>query len=179
MMNLVIRELATDDLFPDLLQHFNRYQEVRRCLRKESGKWVLKDISFIEQWDEALKKEVVIDFINCLNSGGTVWGVFNENDKVIAFASLSSDFFGSKNQYLQLIQIHISCDYRNKGIGKELFGTIAQKARHLGAKKLYISAHSSEESQHFYENIGCVDAQEISKKLMEHEPFDRQMEFVL
>jgi len=176
----VTRELTINDLHPDLLQHFNRYQEVRRCLRRENDKWVLKDISFVEQWDEPLKKEIVtVDFMNCLNSGGVVWGVFNERNELIAFASLLSDFFGSEGQYLQLMQIHTSYEYRNKGIGKELFKVSAEKARFLGAKKLYISTHSSEESQHFYEKIGCVDAQEINKKLAEHEPYDRQMEFIL
>jgi len=180
MMEFAIRELTHEDLVSDLLQHFNRYQEVRRCLRKENDKWVLKDIHFIEQWDEALKREIVdVDFTNCLNSGGVVWGVFNRDNELIAFACLLADFFGSKNQYLQLMQIHTSYEYRNKGIGKELFKVSAEKARHMGAKKLYISTHSSEESQLFYQRIGCVDAQEINKKLAEHEPYDRQMEFAL
>jgi len=180
MMEFTIRELIHDDLFPDLLKYFNRYQEVRRCLRKENGEWLLKDIPFIEQWDETLKREIVaVDFTNCLNSGGVVWGVFNKSNELIAFASLLSDFFGSENQYLQLMQIHTSCEYRNKGIGKELFKTSAEKAKSMGAKKLYISTHSSEESQFFYKKIGCVDAQEINKKLAEHEPYDRQMEFAL
>ena len=111
----------------------------------------MKDIAFIEQWDNNLKKEIVnVDFRNCLNSGGIVWGVFNEYNEIVAFASLSSNFFGSENQYLQLMQIHVSYDYRNKGIGKELFKVSAEKARQMGAKKLYISTHSSEESQFLY-----------------------------
>jgi ribosomal protein S18 acetylase RimI-like enzyme len=175
-----IRELRLNDLFPDLLRHFNRYQEVKRCLRSENGKWVLKDIAFVEQWDEAIKKEIVADdFTNCINSGGAVWGVFDEKNELIAFASLLSDFFGSEGQYLQLMQIHTSYEYRSKGIGKILFQICVERAKGMGAKKLYISTHSSEESQLFYEKIGCVDAQEINKKLAEHEPYDRQMEFVL
>lgn len=180
MIGFITKELKIDDLHPHLLQHFNRYQEVKRCLRAENGKWVLKDISFIEQWDEALKKEIVtVDFINCINSGGFVWGVFNENNELIAFASLLSNFFGSENQYLHLMQIHTSLEYRNKGIGKELFKASAEKARRLGAKKLYISTHSSEESQYFYEKIGCADTQEINHEIADLEPYDRQMEFVL
>jgi len=179
-MEFIINELSLNDLTPDLLKHFNRYQEIRRCLRKENDKWVLKDNPFVEQWDETLKEEIVaVDFANCLKSGGIVWGVFNKRNELIAFASLLSNFFGNQNQYLQLMQIHTSYEYRNKGIGKRLFNVCADKARHFGAKKLYISTHSSEESQLFYENIGCVDALEINKKLAKHEPYDRQMEFVL
>jgi ribosomal protein S18 acetylase RimI-like enzyme len=179
-MKYTTKELMLNDLHPDLLKSFNRYQKVQRCLRKENGKWVLKDVPYIEQWDENQKKEIVsVDFTNCLISGGNVWCVHNEHDEVIAFASLLSYFFGKEKQYLQLMQIHTSYEYRNKGIGKELFRICAEKARCLGPKKLYISAHSAEETQRFYENIGCIDAQEINRELAEHEPYDRQMEFVL
>jgi len=175
-----IKELTLDDLYPDLLQHFNRYQEVKRCVRMENDKWVLKNVPFLEQWDETLKREIVhVDFTNCLNSGGIVWGVFNEKDEMIAFACLLSKFFGSENQYLQLTQLHTSNEYRGNGIGKALFKMSADTARVLGAKKLYLSTHSAEESQKFYEKMGCVDAQEINKKLAELEPYDRQMEFLL
>ena len=180
MTEFTARELTLADLHLNLLQRFNRYQEVQRCWRMENGNWMLKDISFIEQWDKDLKKEIVTDdFTNCLKSGGFVWGVFDNDNDLIAFVSLLSDFFGCENQYLQLMQIHVSYEYRCKGIGKVLFKLCAEKAKQLGAKKLYISTHSSEESQHFYKNIGCVDAQEVNKKLAEHEPHDRQMEFAL
>ncbi|KQO14698.1 GNAT family N-acetyltransferase [Paenibacillus sp. Leaf72] len=77
------------------------------------------------------------------------------------------------------MQIHVSYEHRSKGIGKKLFERCADKARAMGARKLYISAHSSEESQLFYTNVGCIDAVEIDKKLAEYEPYDRQMEYVL
>jgi N-acetylglutamate synthase-like GNAT family acetyltransferase len=179
MIDYTVKELTINDLFPNLLLHFNRYQEVKRCLRKENEKWVLKDLSFIEQWDETQKEEIVaVDFTDCLNSGGVILGVF-DNNKLIAFSCLASDFFGSDNQYLQLMQLHTSYEYRNKGIGKILFKMCAEKAKNMGAKKLYISTHSSEESQLFYEKIGCTDAQEVSIKLAQLEPYDRQMEFVV
>jgi len=127
-MDFCIKELSKNDLHPDLLQNFNRYQDVHKCLRKENNEWVLREVSFIEQWDEDIKKDIIsVDFVNCINSGGIVWGVFNERNNLIAFASLLSDFFGSENQYLQLMQIHTSYEYRNKGIGCELFIRIAPR----------------------------------------------------
>jgi ribosomal protein S18 acetylase RimI-like enzyme len=180
MTNLTYKELSINDLHPDLLQHFNRFQEVKRCWRYENNKWQLKDISFIDQWDENLKKEIVEeDFKNCINSGGFLWGVFNKANELIAFMTLLPEFFGSSNQYLQLMQIHVSYEYRNMGIGKKLFYLCVDKAKQLGAEKLYISTHSSEESQLFYTRIGCVDAEEINRKIADYEPYDRQMEFVL
>jgi len=163
-----------------MLQDFNRYQKVTRCWRFENDKFVLKDVPFTEHWNDDLKREVVaVDFTNCLKDGGVVWGVFDKDNKLIAFACLLANFFGSTGQYLQLSQFHVSCECRGKGVGKQLFGHVTQKAMNLGAKKLYISAHSSEETCNFYQNLGCVDAMEINKEIAELEPYDRQLEFLL
>lgn len=178
-MEIVIRELREDDLKPDLLMHFNRYQKVVKVWRRVDGKKVLIENPFIEYWDSNLKNEIVSeDFTNCIKSGGTVVGVFCD-DKVIAFASLLRNFFGSKKQYVPLIQLHVSNEYRGLGLGKQLFDLCARKAKEWGAKKIYISGHSSEESQAFYSAVGCVDAEEINKEFAEHEHFDIQLEYQL
>ena len=54
-----------------------------------------------------------------------------------------------------------------------------QEARQLGADKLYISAHSSKESQAAYRALGCAPAEEVNEKLAAVEPFDVQMEYKL
>lgn len=65
------------------------------------------------------------------------------------------------------------------GIGRGLFELITEKAKEMGARKLYISAHSSEESQAFYIKLGCHEAIEYNEKLVAEEPCDCQLEFVL
>lgn len=64
-------------------------------------------------------------------------------------------------------------------VGKTLFYKACEEAKKLGADKLYISAHSSRESQAAYKAIGCVHAEEINRKLAEEEPCDVQLEYVL
>ncbi|MBQ3955201.1 MAG: hypothetical protein II680_04870 [Clostridia bacterium] len=54
-----------------------------------------------------------------------------------------------------------------------------EEARRLGADKLYISAHSSKESQAAYRALGCSFAEEINEELAGAEPFDVQMEYRL
>ena len=115
---------------------------------------------------------------NTLNTGGAVIGAFIEG-KLAGFTSVENKFFGSKSQYIQLSSIHVSYERRGKGIGKKLFQMIAQEARDLEAKKLYISAHSSEESQAFYKVIGCIEAKEYNEKLVQAEPCDCQLEYIL
>ena len=65
------------------------------------------------------------------------------------------------------------------GIGRTLFLAAAEWAKEKGAKKLYLSAHSAAESQAFYRSIGCVDARIYSRKHVEDEPYDCQMEYAL
>jgi ribosomal protein S18 acetylase RimI-like enzyme len=176
-MDIEIRELQEADLVPDLLEHFNRYQKILNVWRKIDDKKLLIENPFIENWDYDLKREIVNeDFINCINSGGIILGMFYK-DNLIAFASLLHNFFGSQNQYVQLMQLHISSEYRRLGLGKRLFTLCVKKAKEWGAKKLYISGHSAEETQQFYIAVGCVDAEEINDEIANHEPFDIQLEY--
>jgi N-acetylglutamate synthase-like GNAT family acetyltransferase len=65
------------------------------------------------------------------------------------------------------------------GIGKKLFSLVCKKAKEMGAQRLYISAHSSQETQAFYKAMGCVEAMEYSDKLVAEEPCDCQLEYKL
>lgn len=180
LLEYTIRELHLKDFKLGLLSKFNRYQEVKKCWRMENGAWLLKDIPFVEQWDELQKNEIgVVEFPDCVRSGGAVWGALGKDQSVIGFASLSSRRFGSREQYVQLTQLHVSCECRHAGIGKALFAACAERARSMGAEKLYISAHSSEETQAFYAKVGCVDAHELDLWSVAQEPCDRQLECVL
>lgn len=69
--------------------------------------------------------------------------------------------------------------FRGMGVGRKLFEKAAGVAREYGAKKLYISAHSSKESQAAYKALGCVHAEEIIPWIADEEPFDVQLEYVL
>ena len=44
---------------------------------------------------------------------------------------------------------------------------ITKTAKEIGAKKLYISSHSSKESQIAYRKMGCVEAEEINKEILQ------------
>lgn len=172
----MIKELNLNDIDENLLDNFSRYQTIDRCWRKYDGKWVLKNNSCVEDWDNGKKQQVINGLYACKEQGGIVLGAFY-NNKLIGFASIGATLFGECRQYLELTMMQISHGYRNKGIGKQLFLLTVEKAKEKGAKKLYISAHSSEESQAFYKAVGCIEAQEINVQIAEKEPFDCQMEY--
>ena len=74
---------------------------------------------------------------------------------------------------LALSLIHSS---RGKGLGRALFQKAEEAGQALGAQALYISAHSSVESQAFYKAMGCVEAKEYQAFHVEEEPCDCQLE---
>ena len=177
-MNCNFKALNFTDLTDSLFKDFNRTQEVKKCWRQENGEWLLKNIAFTEKWDAANYRFLTQCLQNTIKTGGTVYGAFDQ-EKLVGFASLENLFMGSRKQYLQMSAIHVSCEHRGHGIGKKLFQLICVKARQAGASKLYISAHSAEETQAFYQTLGCVDAEEIQIAPAAGEPCDRQLEYDL
>jgi len=171
------KELGLADINKNMLDHYNRHQEIKKCYRKEEGEWIIKDIEFIENWDKDKKDNYIKNFGEILVcNSGYIFGAF-DNDRLIGFVVLYNKIFGNRKQYIQLDSMHVSYGYRHKGIGKKLFEMCIKRTKDIGIEKMYISANSSEETQIFYLGIGCKDAEEIDKELYEKEPFDRHMEY--
>ncbi len=175
---IAYEELFYFDLSLGLFDRFNRHQVVNWCWRKKDGKWALQNIPFTEEWDQDGKAALVDSLKRTLQSGGIVIGAFS-NQSVIGFASVESQSFGPDLEYVQLSNLHVSFEYRGKGIGKRLFKMACNAARALGARKLYISAHSAEETQAFYKSMKCKEAEFYCAKLVMKEPCDCQLEYVL
>ena len=177
-MDILYRPLALEEITPALSAGFERRQEVTRCWRKENGAWLLKDIAFVDDWSPQDYDTLLEHLRHTLQTGGALIGAF-QVERLAGFASVENEFFGSQKQYLLLSSLHVSLPSRHQGIGRKLLGLAAEAARKLGAQKLYISAHSAEETQAFYHALGCVEALEYNAALVEAEPCDCQMELVL
>ena len=172
-----IKQLKISDIHPNMLNYFNRYQEVTQCWRKNENNWLLEDVSYIRDWDEDKKKWAINYFLQCIEQGGMIIGAFDEYN-LIGFAKIDGKLFGSLNQYINLSLLLISNEYRHKGLGSRIFVTVCEKAISLNAKKLYISAHSAKDAIAFYKKIGCKDAQEIFQELID-ETNDWELEYEL
>ena len=118
------------------------------------------------------------EILHIIAGKGFAYGAFCE-EKVVGYILVSNEFFGSSDQYFELLLYHVSEPYRRRGIGKKLFELACKTAKEIGARKLYISAHSSKESQVAYQKLGCIEAAEINQVIAENEPYDVQMEFIL
>ena len=51
-MEITYQHLTQQQIGPELFSGFDRWQNVTRCWRKENGSWVLRDIAFIDDWNE-------------------------------------------------------------------------------------------------------------------------------
>lgn len=173
-----ITYITKDMLSVELFTGYLRYQEVTKCWRKVNGEWEVKDIAFVESWGEENFKTLVECLKGTIDGGGSVIGVF-EGDRIVGFASLEGKAIGPLGEYLELSSIHVTEDCRGEGIGTAMFTEICEIARKMNAKKLYISSHSSVESQAFYSAMGCRETSWYDAELVEKEPCDCHLEYPL
>ena len=160
------------------LDDFVRRQTVTECWRKINNDWKLVPNAYEEKWSLAQCREIAEDVVHHINLDQTGFGAF-DGERIIGFATVSHRIFGAAARYVQLVCFQISEEYRRQGIGRKLFSMACEEAWRLGADKLYISAHSSIESQAAYRALGCSFAEEINEELAAAEPFDVQMEYRL
>lgn len=160
------------------LDDFCRHQDVKECWRLIQGEWKLIPHAFVEAWTVEECREMAAEIIRHRNRDQSAFGAF-DGERVAGFATVAHALFGQTARYADLAYFYVSEEYRGYGIGRLLFGLACEEARRLGAQKLYISAHSSKESQAAYRALGCVHAREINARLAELEPCDVQMEYPL
>lgn len=172
------RTLEEKEICPELFDKFVRHQSVTKCRRKVNGEWTVVENPFTDDWSEEEYRMLVGCLKHTVLTGGFVCGAFFRG-ALKGFVSVESALFGGANRYLDLSSIHVSEDMRGMGIGRTLFGKAAVWAGKNGADKLYISSHSAVETQAFYQEMGCVEAQMYELAHVEREPFDCQLEYRL
>jgi len=162
-----------------LIWQIDRREIVQNIYRLTNGGLVLTPDYFdIQGWPPGEAELYTPILLACYDRGGTFWGVF-EADTLVGVAILESKFIGTGQDELQLKFLHVSRDYRKRGIASTLFHLVVEKATELGAKKLYISATPSENTINYYLNLGCILATEIDPELFEMEPEDIHLEYVI
>ena len=172
-----IRLLKREEI-PRIWQ-IDRREIVENIYSLEDGKLVLKPDYFdIQGWPAGEAEQYTPILTDCYDRGGTFWGTF-EDEKIVGMAILESKCIGSRADMLQLKFLHVSRDFRKRGIASALFRLAVEKARALGAKKLYISATPSEQTVNYYMRLGCVLATEIDPELFALEPEDIHLEYVI
>ena len=145
------------------------------CYRRSEKGWEVRPDPFTDDWTEEERAAVVKALQETARSGGFVQAALSGED-IKGFAAVLKQPIGRRREYLDLSELHVSQEWRRRGVGRRLFAAAAAWAKEHGAEKLYISAHSSVESQAFYKAMGCVEAKEYQAFHVEKEPCDCQLE---
>ncbi len=127
------------------IKEIDASQYIKRAWRLVDNKRQLVDLNFqsdgfpdgFDNHYESLKQTIT--------NGGYAIGAYHET-KLIGFATLNSEVFGSKFKYVLLDQLFISLPYRNKSIGKKLFFNCVNQAKSWQVDKIYICAGSAEDT---------------------------------
>lgn len=163
-----IELLSENNFNENSLDNYVRTQNVKKVYRKQGEEYVLVDMPYVEDWSLEKKRSVAKD----ISSKEYISYVALDDGKVVGFIGLKNQLVGD---YMILDMMHTSAEYRGKGLGGKLFELGKDAARKAGAKALYISACSSEETIAFYKAMGAVVTKDTIKEIEEDEPCDLQM----
>jgi len=163
-------ELLTNENFNEKsLDNFDRYQKVTNVYRPIDGEYKLVYHPFEETWSPEHRREKAREIL----SGEYMTFGAIENGKIIGELM----FVPELNDGRMIVEsFHVSGECRRQGIGRRLFEAAKAEAKGRGAKQLYISACSAEETVAFYFAMGCYVSKNPIKKYAEDEPCDLQLE---
>lgn len=154
---------------PDSLKEFRRYQEVGNVYRVRDGQPVLVYHPFTEDWDAARRTEKAEKIL----SGRFVTYCAFEGERVVGEIMLLPELNRGR---LIIDSFHVSGDFRRRGIGRALLEAAKREALHRGARALYASCCSAEETIKFYTAMGFRLSDDPIPEYVEDEPCDLQME---
>ncbi len=153
------------------LDNFEFNQQAFKCWRMVDGNYKLVPVCYVEELNLQERRKMALKLITEFNLNSVAFAAML-GDSIVGFVLLNCELFGSEKQYMDLSEFYISKPYRRLGIGEKLFYCSCAEAKILGAAKIYISAHSAEESIVAYKKYGCVFAKEADLAHVEKEPYD-------
>jgi len=174
---MIIRLLQREEI--PLIWLIDRREIVENIYYLDQGELLRKPDYFdVQGWPPGEPEQYTPIMLDCYDRGGTFWCAFDD-DVLVGVAILESRFIGVAQDTLQLKFLHVSRDCRKQGVGTRLFQLAVEKAKTLGAERLYISATPSENTVNYYLRLGCVLATEINPELFALEPEDIHLEYVI
>jgi len=163
----------------DRVRELDRREVVHYVYRVRDMKLELKEEHWnIPEWTAKQKQRYHRSLLDHHREGGTVFGAF-DGPRIAGIIALGKEFINRNKDQLDLAGLWVSNPYRKQGVGTRLLEMVKNKARAMGAKKLYVSATPSENTVDFYVNVGFRLAKEVNREMFEREPEDIHMELDL
>ena len=126
-------------------------------------------------WPEGEAEHYTPILLDCYDRGGWCAGLF-DGEQLIGATIVDSRRLGPNADMLQLKFLHVSCAYRGRGAGMQLYRAAQAHAAQVGARCLYLSATPSESTIDFYLRLGFVVSLQPDPQLFALEPEDIHME---
>jgi predicted N-acetyltransferase YhbS len=169
-----IRELERQEVRD--VWSIDRAEVIDKIYYRDGNELVLKSEHYdMKGWPPGEPEHYGPILLDCFDRGGTFYGAF-DGEKLIGAAVLESRFIGQEKDQLQLKFLHVSRRHRRAGLGRTLFEKAVEKAREVGARRLYISSTPSENTVRFYLRRGCRVTEDVDPALFELEPEDIHLE---
>ncbi len=163
-----IEPLSPENFNKNSLDGFDRRHNVRRVYRLIDGGYRLIDKPYTEDWDQDEKRRTA----EALMSDDLITWLALDGGRVIGFIGLLKELNGGR---MILDLMYVSADHRGRGIGRKLFEKAVDEAQRSGARELYISACSSEETIAFYRAMEAELTDDPIREMADKEPCDLQM----
>lgn len=174
---LTYRRLRQDEV--EKIREIDRAEYIDAVYYHRDGELLLTpEVYDVKAFRQSELESIISETSDLMDRGGTVYGAF-DGELLVGVSSVECQFIGSRKDTLQMALLHVSKNYRRLGVGKKLMGLVVERARELGAGKLYVSATESRNTVHFYQRMGCVLATEIDPILFAKEPKDIHLELNL
>lgn len=163
----------------ELIWTIDRREIIEHIYRRQDGQLVrVPDYFDVRGWRPSTIEHSMPEFHTVYERGGEFWGAF-DGATLVGIAILDGKWIRPEQDTLQLVFLHVSHAYRDRGVGRLLFEHAAARARLAGARRIYISATPSAHTVHFYLHRGCVVTPEPDPELYALEPEDIHFELML
>ena len=165
-----LRELAHAEL--GRVREIDRTELIEAIYYLEDGALVRKPERYdMRRWPSGALDGIEACLIDCHERGGWCAGAF-DGQRLVGIVALESRWMGAEQDQLQLLLLHVSHGYRDRGLGARLFHAARAMAAERGARSLYVSATPSEHTVDFYLGVGCRLHPRPDPELLAEEPED-------
>ena len=161
------------------LHQIDRTETIDRVYHVCDGKLCLKKEHWDEgEWSAEEKQRRIAGLQAGYDAGDILFGAF-DGSTLVGLSVLDQCTLAQVPGRFNLAGLWVSQPYRGRGVGRRLVEWVMDKARELGAKTLYVSATSTENTVRFYMSFGFRLTDPVDRALFEIEPDDIHMEMTL
>lgn len=170
MQTIEIRLLTRDEVVS--VWQIERREVIQEVYRFADGRLHLHSEFYdTRDWPEGEPELYTPILLECYDHGGAFLGAFAE-EKLVAVAVVDARPVTDYPQYRQLSFLHVSHDWRGRGLASCLYRQSMEIVKEQGAEGFYISSTSTRHTVEFYLHQGGHPIGQPDKRLYALEPDD-------